>query len=213
MGPSGFFYLLCAMEIILPTAFLPPVSYLKELLSYDEITIEISETYPKQTIRNHCFIYGPNGRQKLSVPVVRVNGNHTITKDIRISYSTPWQRLHWRSIETAYNNSPFFLFYKDDLQTLFEKQPVFLIDFNQMLLDLILVFLKSEKIFRFSEVYLKDTNMTDLRNKWNKDRLISITPYIQVFSHTSGFENDLSIIDLLFNLGPECPDYLRLLKI
>jgi len=59
--------------------------------------------------------------KKLSIPVLKVNGNHTLTKDIRIATSIPWQRVHWRSIETAYNNSPFFLYYKDEFEKVFEK--------------------------------------------------------------------------------------------
>jgi hypothetical protein len=101
------------MMVLRSTAYLPPVSYISGCLRQDEILIERFETYPKQTIHNRCRILGPNGLQVLSVPVVRVNGNHTLTKDIRIAETIPWQRLHWRSIETAYNNSPFFLYYKD----------------------------------------------------------------------------------------------------
>ncbi|HZY24589.1 MAG TPA: WbqC family protein, partial [Bacteroidales bacterium] len=85
------------MTVLLSTAYLPPISYISGCWREEELLIERFETYPKQTSRNHCHIYGPNGRQTLSVPVIKVNGNHTLIRDIRIA-STPWQRLHWRSI-------------------------------------------------------------------------------------------------------------------
>ena len=103
------------MPLLIATSYLPPALYMAETAKADEIIIEAFETYTKQTCRNHCLIYGPNGRQTLSIPVIKVNGNHTITKDIRISTHQPWQKIHWRSIKTAYSNSPFFLFYQDYL--------------------------------------------------------------------------------------------------
>ncbi len=101
------------MPVLLTTAYFPPVGYMAEVLRADTVVIEVHETYPKQTCRNHCVIQGPNGRQTLSIPVTRINGNHTKTRDILISTHEPWQKTHWRSIQTAYNNSPFFLYYLD----------------------------------------------------------------------------------------------------
>jgi len=85
------------MPLILSTAYLPPISYIRECLQADEVMLEMHETYRKQTIRNHCFIAGPKGKQQLTIPVIKVNGNHTKTKEIRISDAMPWQRNHWRS--------------------------------------------------------------------------------------------------------------------
>ena len=123
-------------------------------LHAEQVMIERFETYPKQTCRNRCYIYGPNGLQTLSIPVIKVNGNHTLTKDIRIATSTPWQRLHLRSIETAYNNSPFFLYYKDEFEKVFEKQFDFLLDLNTHLLEILLSILRIEKKIGFTDHFL-----------------------------------------------------------
>jgi len=200
------------MNILLSTAYLPPVSYISGCLHLEQVLIERFETYPKQTCRNHCHIYGPNGLQKLSIPVLKVNGNHTLTKDIRIATSIPWQRVHWRSIETAYNNSPFFLYYKDEFEKVFEKQFDFLLDLNTWLLEIIFGILRIEKIIGFTNSFLKNPEgIDDYREVSNKKKVSSkdaFPPYNQVFSPKYGFIADLSIIDLIFNVGPESGEFL-----
>jgi hypothetical protein len=187
------------MSILLPTAYLPPITYLVECLHSVRVSIEAFETYKKQTCRNHCEIYGPNGRQKLSVPVIKVNGNHTLTKDIRISYCQDWQKIHWRSIETAYNNSPFFLYYREHLEPFYIKKFDFLLDFNTGLLEVIFL------IFRIE----KEINFTDHFEKLSADHnTFLFQHYTQVFENRSGFLPDLSIIDLIFNLGPDAAEYI-----
>ena len=200
------------MPVLLSTAYLPPVSYLSGCLKSDELWVEGFETYPKQTSRNHCKIYGPNGLQTLSVPVIKVNGNHTLTKDIRIANSIPWQRSHWRSIETAYNNSPFFLFYKDEFEPFFERQFDFLLDLNTELTEVIFNILRIEKKITCTEKFLEiHDSIEDYR--WVKKKEVTsikaFPPYTQVFSPKYGFIPDLSIIDLIFNLGPESRDFLN----
>jgi hypothetical protein len=187
------------MSTIFSTAYLPPVSYIAECLRAEEIVIEIWETYRKQTIRNHCNIYGPNGRQKLSIPVIKVHGNHTLTKDIRISCLQNWQQIHWRSIETAYNNSPFFLYYRDYFEPFYLKKFDFLLDFNAKLLEIIFMILRIEKQIGFTDHY---------ENRMEDRPSYIFPPYTQVFSPKSGFLSNLSIIDLIFNLGPDANDYL-----
>ena len=166
--------------------------------------IEQFETYRKQTIRNHCSIYGPNGLQTLTVPVIKVNGNHTMTRDIRITESIPWQRLHWRSIETAYNNSPFFLYYKDEFVCIYEKRFDFLVDLNITLIEVIFNILGIKKEIRFTEQFMKGSEGIDNTAILKK----AFSPYTQVFSPKYGFLADLSIIDLIFNMGPEAYDFL-----
>ncbi len=143
------------MPILLETAYLPPIGYMAEVLRAGAVIIEVNETYRKQTFRNHCSIYGPNGKQILSIPVVKVNGNHTTTKDIRISDHQPWQKIHWRSIETAYNNSPFFLFYQDVFAPFYEKKFGFLVDWNLELLMVILKIMKFNVQIRLTPSYEK----------------------------------------------------------
>jgi hypothetical protein len=187
------------MATLLPTAYLPPVAYVAECLQSDQISIEAFETYKKQTCRNHCEIYGPNGRQKLSVPVSKVNGNHTLTKDIRISYLQSWQKIHWRSIETAYNNSPFFIYYRDLFEPFYYKKFDFLLDFNTRLLEVIFRILRIEKEISFTDHF---ENRSDDLNDF------LLPHYTQVFENKSGFLPDLSTVDLIFNLGPDSREYL-----
>jgi len=200
------------MNILVPTAYLPPVGYMACLVSC-EARIEVCETYPKQTIRNHCIIYGPNGSQQLSVPVERVNGNHTATKDIRISNHQDWQRIHWRTIETAYNNSPFFLFYRDYFQPVYERTTGWLTDLNDELLQIISSCLKVELKTSFTEKYERSPEgITDLRKERFRHLGAGTSAfhrYPQVFEPVHGFITNLSIIDLIFNLGPESLTYLR----
>jgi len=171
-----------------------------ECLHSERITLEAFETYKKQSCRNHCAVYGPNGKQRLSIPVIKVNGNHTLTKDIRISYFQDWQKVHWRSIETAYNNSPFFLFYRDHLEPLYFKKFDFLLDFNTKLLEVLLKILRNEKQIEFTD-HFENASI-------DQDHLL-FPSYTQVFEAKSGFLPNLSIIDLLFNLGPEALEYLN----
>jgi len=200
------------MTVLRSTAYLPPVSYISGCLHTEEVLIERFETYPKQTCRNHCYIYGPNGLQTLTIPVIKVHGNHTLTKDIRIATSTPWQRLHWRSIETAYNNSPFFLYYKDEFEKVLEKQFDYLLDLNTTLLETIFNILRFDKRIGFTDHFLKiPDGIEDHRESSKKKKATSndaFPPYTQVFSLKHGFIADLSIIDLIFNLGPESSDFL-----
>jgi hypothetical protein len=197
--------------MILPTSYLPPVSYMAEALRGEEIVIEAYETYLKQTCRNHCSIVGPNGKLTLSIPVIKVNGNQTLTKDIRISYLQEWQKIHWRSIETAYSNAPYFLYYRDHFHPLFLKTQEFLLDFNQGMLEAVFQSLKINKSVRFSEFYDKEINRERAAQLVSK-KVGSVNPeYRQVFHERHGFIPNLSIIDVIFNLGPETTGYLELL--
>jgi len=221
------------MPILLETAYLPPISYMAEVLRAGAVVIEVNETYQKQTYRNHCSIYGPNGKQILSIPVVKVNGNHTTIKNIRISDQQPWQKIHWRSIETAYNNSPFFLFYQDMFALLYEKKFGFLVDWNLELLKVILKIIKVDVKIDLTISYEKypviesvqsvglnlknnpdqekTAEMKDLRGKLvqkNTDLQMEYPHYTQVFEPRHGFIPGLSVIDAIFNLGPETGDYL-----
>jgi len=198
--------------MVLPTAYLPPASYLSGCLDQDEIIIEGYETYRKQTCRNHCNILGPNGRQTLSIPVIRVNGNRTLTRDVRISYLQPWQKSHWRSIETAYNNAPFFIHYRDTFIPFYSKPFIFLIDLNQALLEAIFSAINAERHILYTGAFIK------YKDSENKESLVSkqsgfLNPeYRQVFYERTGFIPNLSVIDCLFNLGPETLDYLSHLR-
>ncbi len=196
--------------IIVSTSYLPPIGYVSALLKAPEIIVELDETYPKQTYRNHCCIYGPNGKQTLSIPVNKPGGNHTKTRDIRISYALPWNKTHWRAIEAAYNNSPFFMYYQDYFIPFYEKEYEFLADINSKILETVFRLLRISRPLSFTETYVsKPEGFRDLRQELTQKHAPSVCPvYTQTFAEKHGFIPNLSIIDLLFNLGPETPDYL-----
>jgi len=197
---------------VFPTSYLPPVNYFLQLVKQDNIVIDIHEHYIKQSLRNRCEIYNANGKLSLSVPVAKRENPHTCVKDIRIAYNLPWQKIHLRAIESAYNSSPFFLYYQDDLFSFYEKHFTFLIDFNTELLQLLFDQIGVKKPVKFSESYFEKSNdIEDFRNyfflKENIDNNI-FKKYTQVFSNKFGFIPNLSVIDLIFNLGPETLDFL-----
>ncbi len=174
----------------------------------DTLIIEAWETYTKQTCRNRCNIYGPNGLQTLIIPVIKVNGNHTLVRDIRISNQQPWQTIHWRSITTAYSNSPFFLYYQDLFIPFFEKRFDYLLDFNAKLLEVILKSLKTNISVGISSEFTPSLPGDNREQLVSKNFSFTHPEYVQVFSAKSGFLNNLSSIDLLFNLGPESRQFL-----
>ncbi|MFC2106760.1 WbqC family protein [Bacteroidota bacterium] len=197
---------------ISPLLFFPPVEFFYYLLNSDNTVFEIMETYPKQTYRNRCTIYAANGLLDLSIPVKKPSGNHTITKDIIISFEEEWKKKFWRALEAAYNSSPYFLFYKDEIEATFLKQENNLYKFNLSLLKLLCKMLDIRLAYKFSERYFNLYNEgVDRRNEFNpkeKSNKLYYPEYIQVFSEKFGFKENLSILDLLFNLGPEANLYL-----
>lgn len=199
-----------AEGIIVSTAYFPPLGYVSALLKARQAVIELHETYPKQTCRNHACIYGPNGIQTLSIPVNKPFGNHSKTKDIRIADALSWQRTHWRSIEAAYSNSPFFLYYQDYFRPFFEKKYEFLADINSEILETLLRLLRISTNITFSETYVAaPTALKDLRSILTAKHARAICPpYTQTFSEKHGFISNLSVLDLIFNLGPEAAEYL-----
>ena len=201
------------MAILVATAYLPSVNYMAEVIRADEIVIESFETYTKQTCRNHCTIFGPNGKQTINIPVIKANGNHTLTKDVLVSTHQNWQRIHWRSIETAYNNSPFFLYYRDHFAHFYETNYRFLLDLNTEIFRTLLQILKIERPVRLTEKFEKSpANIVDFRTILGAKHFgqhKNYPHYTQVFEFRHGFLPGLSILDAIFNLGPEAPFYLE----
>jgi hypothetical protein len=199
--------------LLLSTAYFPPVSWFVFLNHHSRIMIESQETYPKQTYRNRCRILGPNGLQILSVPVSKPNGNSSKTTQVLVSSDDHWKRIHWRAIKTAYNASPFFLYYRDRIEKELFSPHYKLFDLNISLIRLLLDFLDIQVNIEFTDVFNKDAvNCTDLRTQIHpKKKLLvsrSLPRYTQVFGERYGFVPDLGIIDLLFNEGPASKDYL-----
>ncbi len=196
---------------LLPTAYLAPISYYAILLKHPNCTIELYEHFVKQSIRNRCEIYGANGKLRLTIPKERKGSSKTLIKNIKISYKQNWQKEHWNAIQSAYNSSPYFEYYKDELQPFFEKQEEYLVDFNSKLQEITLKLLQEENTTKPTQEYVHEGNFSDLRNyHW---KLKNQKQYDQVFMEKHGFIPNLSILDLLFNLGPESADYLYNVKV
>ena len=198
------------MKVLLPLFYLPPISWFSVFLQQDsEVTLEQFENFPKQTYRNRTVIYGANGRLALIIPILH-NGKKTIS-EIEVSQRENWQKLHWKSIKNAYQSSPYFEFYEDHLQQIFNFETQSLFQFNLNALQIILKILKTEKAYSLNEEFTKTPAEVDFRNKFSakKESEFEMEEYYQTFSDKLGFEKDLSILDLICNKGPESLTYLR----
>jgi hypothetical protein len=196
---------------IFPLFYLPPIHYFTALKqNQGDMLLEMHEHFPKQTYRNRASIHSPNGKLDLIVPVERGAAVHRPIKDVRISYEFNWQRIHWLSLQTSYRSSAFFEFYEDDFAPFYEKKWEFLVDYNQELLTLISRLLKLNFSFKPSTEYKAGDAALDFRTAIHpkKESLYSMKPYYQVFEDRNSFIENLSIVDLLFNQGPQSTHYL-----
>ena len=191
------------------TAYFPSISYMARFLKEDAPVIEMWETYHKQTYRNRCRVMTANGVESLSVPVVKVNGNHTMTKDMAISPIEPWQHIHSRCLESAYKAAPYFDHYYDYLRPIFEGHFERLIDLNDAALQAVLKMLKVKKEIVHTTDYVREAE-NDLREAFSPKKAFengAFPEYYQVFSTKFPFAPDLSVLDLIFNEGPEAVSY------
>ena len=197
---------------IFSTAYLPPVSYFKAMLQSESVLLEAYENYVKQSYRNRCRIATANGVETLSIPVESNRGLKNPIRDVKISLHGNWQQTHWRAISSAYMNSPFFEYFLNDFQLFFEKKWTFLWDYNLELLTLILQLLDVSPSINLTTEYNSDSlSFNDLRDSIHpkKESIFHDKPYYQVFENKFGFLSDLSIVDLLFNMGNESIFVLR----
>lgn len=202
--------------ILLTTAYFPPVSYFSALFHSETAFIEQYENFGKQSYRNRCEIMTANGVIPLTVPVAKANSK-TLIRDLKIVYPTNWQKLHFRGIESAYKNSPYYEYYIDDLIPFFEKQETYLLDLNMSILEKMKEFIKFTATIRLTEDYIRenDTAYSDFRGAIHPKPShrkpgaeFPAHPYRQTFSDRIPFTPGLSILDLLFCTGPEAKKYL-----
>lgn len=192
------------------TAYMGNILYYSTILNSKTCTIELNENYPKQTYRNRCTILSANGAINLTIPIIKISGEKMPIKNVKIDYSTPWQKLHTRSITSAYRNSPYFDHYCDNFFTIFEKRYEYLIDLNTELHLLIMKILRSDIKTEFTENYTEQTEddyRYSISPKVPTDSK-QFKPYYQVFSEKLPFEQNLSIIDLILCTGPDAKEYL-----
>ena len=199
------------MKVLLSTTYFGPVQWYQKLHRAEYIEIEQWESFQKQTYRNRCLIATTNGIQALTVPVER--NNSQLMKDIRISDHGNWRHLHWNALQSAYGESPFFEYYQDDIRPFFEKRWTFLLDFNEEIRAKMCELIDIEPHVSYTSAFVADTNIPDFRFAINPkhpapDPDFTPKPYYQVYQPKHGFLPNLSILDLLFNLGPESIFYL-----
>lgn len=199
--------------MILSTAYLPSIQYVALLCQNGDAQIEQWEHYVKQSYRNRSRILSSNGPLDLIVPVEKPQGCKTLLKDVRLAYHDRWNAEHWNAIRSAYNSSPFFEYYVDDIEHFFSQQFDFLIDYNTELLDCILNLLKIPHTIMYSENFVPlHTETQDYRYTISPkvpNLGVHFPEYPQVFDYKFGFTPNLSILDLLCNLGPESKQYLE----
>ena len=196
------------MALFIPTYF-SPISQYHAILNSNSITFEVEDNYQKQTYRNRCYIYGANGKQLLNIPVsIPKSSKKTKSKDILVKNSN-WQKQHYKSLEAAYNHSPFFEFYKDDLQKIFSKKYTYLLDVNLDSFNFIKNALELPIEYKFSKTY-EENKPDDFRELADSKKKVEISflSYIQMFDQKFGFLKNLSILDLLFMEGPNSINFL-----
>ena len=204
---------------LLQTTYFGPVQWYQKLYRYDRCLIEQYDSYQKQTYRNRCVIATANGLQALTDPV-----EHTPlsprTKDLRISDHNQWRKTHWNALQSAYSESPFFEYYADDIRPFFERKYEFLIDFNEAIRQKICELIDIHPQVEYTTEYVKPTANSQQPTAFSDFREVihakhpqpdaDFKPkaYWQVFQHRYGFQPNLSILDLLFCMGPESIFYL-----
>lgn len=178
--------------------------------------MEACENYQKQSWRNRCRILTANGPEALNVPVVHENGTFSLPiKEIRVEYTTPWVLRTERAIESAYSSSPFFIYYRDELFSILDSHPFTLWELNRRIIDFFCTKIGIAPEIRETTDYAQ-AFATDYRALIHPKRPNTIMqdlglerPYWQVFREKFGFVPGLSIMDLLFNEGPEAICWLR----
>ena len=197
------------MRAVICPAYLPNVAYFAYLTKQETSYFAKDTHYQKQTFRNRSEIYGANGKLNLIIPIIHKKQTFQLEQDVEISYEINWQKEHWKSICSAYRSSPFFEYYEADLDPFFDKKTKSLFDFNLSLIEKIMMLL--ELPYSFQKISFnkeKDQRIDELLLA-KKRPVIQQEKYIQVFVSKLGFIPNLSILDALFNLGPNCAFYIK----
>jgi hypothetical protein len=201
-------------KVLLHPCYFGPVSQFVAMAKAKKVMFENEDNFQKQTYRNRMYIYGANGKLQLNIPVKHTGNKsqHQKYKEVRIENDFQWQKQHWKSLQTVYRTSPFFEFYEDDFAPLYHKKFEYLLDFNYHCLEVILECLQMDLDTSKTKEYLKSPEglfdgrfLAEAKSKI----MHNLTPYNQVFQEKFGYLNDLSVLDLLFNEGPNALDYLK----
>jgi hypothetical protein len=196
--------------ILLSTAWFPPLEWMHHFLSTDTVFIEAHENFVKQSYRNRCTISAANGPLALSIPLQN-EGNKTLITEKKISYAEGWQAKHWRAIESAYSNSPYFEYFEDAIKTVVFSEHEFLFKLNKHSVQSVLDILRIKKDILSSSAFEAPGHAMDLRYSISpkEKSALHFPEYYQVFSDKKGFIANLSILDLLFHEGLGAAEYLK----
>ena len=199
------------MNILIHPTYFPNIAHFVAIVKADKLTFEYDDNFLKQTYRNRTYIYTANGKLLLNIPVIHTQKNRQKYKDVKISQETNWQDHHWKSLLSAYSTSPFFEYYKDELVYLFKTKTNYILDFNLNCFEAICDCLQLDLDYSKTDEYQKIIeDAEDFRYLVNaKSEEPEFEPYSQVFDDKHGFINNLSILDLLFNEGPNALSYLE----
>jgi len=201
-----------SVPLLIESHYFPSIPYFSKFFLHPSLVLEQHENYVKRSFRNRTHIATANGLLRLSIPLEKGKNQQQSIREVRISYEENWQTKQWTAICSAYGNAPFFEYYVDDFQPLFEEQSTYLFEHNLKVLKALFFVLDINPPIEFSEAYLKagETTIGDFRNKINPKTIHSETdstyqniPYQQVFAEKNGFLPNLSILDLIFCKGPE----------
>ena len=203
--------------VLLSTTYFGPIQWYQKLYRAEEVFIERCESFQKQTYRNRCIIATTNGPQSLTVPIER--GQSDQIRSLRISDHGNWRHLHWNALKSAYGESPFFDYYQDDIRPFFEQRWDYLFDFNEAIREKMCELLDIQPKVVPTELFLSPAEIKE--NTFGTDYREAIRPkhpepdpdftpkrYYQVYEQKHGFLPNLSVLDLLFNMGPESIFYL-----
>lgn len=200
------------MNIILHPTYFPNIAHFTAIVNADAVVFEMDDNFLKQTYRNRTYIYAANGKLALNIPVIHTQKNRQKYRDVKIFNEENWQNNHWKSLLSAYRTSPFFEYYEDELQPLFQIKADYILDYNLKCFEVICDCLQLDLNMSKSEIYQKTIeNTLDFRPLVNakKEQTQTFDAYTQVFSDKHGFIPNLSILDLLFNEGPNALNYLE----
>jgi hypothetical protein len=198
------------VELEIFSSYIPNVATLAVLAKQECVNIQTQAFYQKQTYRNRTQIAGANGVLNLSIPIEKgVKGTRLVDQDVMISYDEMWQNNHWKSFVSAYQSSPFFEFYQDELEAVFFKKQKKLLDFNMDILQLIMDWLELDTQIKISTEQPLYNPTGEALISAKKATSLHLPKYIQVFESKLGFISNLNALDLICCLGPESPSYLK----
>lgn len=202
------------MEALLHPTYFPSISHFVAMAQAENVVFEMDDNFQKQTNRNRMYIYSPNGIQMLNIPVKHSHSLHQKTRDIQLETAFDWQKQHFKSLEAAYRNSPFFEFFEDDIRPIFEKKHTFLMDLNVQTIEIVSKCLGLHFDAERTTAYVHEPKQMDFRYLVNGKKDTSVfDSYPQVFEQKFEFINNLSILDLLFNEGRHALNYLKVQKL